>query len=164
MNLNEFERQMDRLKSVYGDKAYPDERAELIWKEMRYLPVHQFEEIVGEMIASSAQAPMMGKFREAKQDLGRRHASEYEQRDNDWTDTQPDCHDCDKTGSIVATLNRNQTIYAFRCPCPIGERKHPKLPKWGVHLFSEYTPGVNLNPSINPIRCIPKIEMKKITD
>lgn len=64
MNLQEFEKQINRLIEVYGEKHYAGERKKLLWGEFKDLEPWIFMAAVGRLIGDCAQAPMMYKFRE----------------------------------------------------------------------------------------------------
>lgn len=130
MNRNDFMLQMDRLMKVYGDKSYPDERTKIIWREMQGLMTYEFQDIVSELIASSATAPMITKFREAKMDLRLRNAAGYDSGFKAWLDAQPHCYYCAKSGAVTAIRQSDGTLWAFRCGCSVGQKKYPNFPLW----------------------------------
>jgi hypothetical protein len=132
---------MDRLKSVYSDKAYPPEREDLIWREMKNMDSREFEDVVSELIASSNQAPMIGKFREAKGDLGRKNAAQYNLAWDQWVASRPNCSYCGKKGYIMAVHVSTGDTYAFVCNCEIGQRKCPKYPRWDSRYIQAYIPN-----------------------
>jgi hypothetical protein len=65
MSPIEFKRQIDRLTATYGPKAYPQERADILWNEFKSLGSSTFERVVTKLIAENSTAPMIQKFREA---------------------------------------------------------------------------------------------------
>ena len=139
MNISEFKSQIDRLKSVYGERSYPEEREEIIWREMRYLLAFEFERIVSELIGTNATAPMLTKFREAKFDLGRKNAGTDDKELSAWIDAQPNCSLCNKTGAVLAKRKADMYQFAFMCSCALGQRKHPRLPRWDISREDAYT-------------------------
>jgi hypothetical protein len=64
MTPAEFKTQIDRLTATYGPKAYPQERADLLWREFKGIGLPVFEKIVSRLIAEHSMAPMLPKFRE----------------------------------------------------------------------------------------------------
>lgn len=65
-----FHAGMDKLKSVFGAKAYPPERLSLFFKKMRHLPNHIFEEIVRSAIENMRVPPLMSEFYEVMAKIG----------------------------------------------------------------------------------------------
>lgn len=61
----DFKKQLDRLTATYGPKAYPQERADLLWNEFKSVGPQVFIEVVSKLISENSAAPMMPKFREA---------------------------------------------------------------------------------------------------
>lgn len=123
MRDDEFDTQMNRLKSVFGDKAYPDERATLLWRDVRNLSGRWLEGAVDQLIASCRQAPLSSEFgpligieRERVAKLEKDHAAIH-----DWN--QPyKCEFCRDRGVYLCLLNGDRSApYAFRCHCPRGQ-------------------------------------------
>jgi hypothetical protein len=65
MDMAFFKVQIDRLKQVYGDASYPQERIKLLWKEFRSSDNSRFESVISEVLGSCRFAPMLKEFREA---------------------------------------------------------------------------------------------------
>lgn len=63
MTSEDFICQMNRLKAVYGERAYPQERAELIWAEFKSDGAWMFTTIVSNMIGEHRTPPVMSDFR-----------------------------------------------------------------------------------------------------
>lgn len=65
MNLNEFEKQMNRLTGTFGKAAYSEERVKLIWAAVRYSEPGWWASAVDELIGSSRTPPLMPEIRDA---------------------------------------------------------------------------------------------------
>ncbi len=59
MNAYEFQTQIDRLKNVYGEKAYPEERVKIFWTEVRDFPAAWFARQVDSWIGALKFPPLM---------------------------------------------------------------------------------------------------------
>lgn len=64
MEMREFDSGMNRLCDVFGDKAYPDERKKIIWREVKDLSGKWFNQTIDKLIGDSRYAPLMTEFRE----------------------------------------------------------------------------------------------------
>jgi hypothetical protein len=60
----EFQVQIERLRSNYGQQAYGTERASILWREISQFSAKWFSTVVDQFIGSERQAPMLDKFRE----------------------------------------------------------------------------------------------------
>lgn len=81
MNDNEFRIQLDRLRQVYGDRSYPEDRARLLWKAVAAFSGSWLARTVDSMIGSLRQAPMLSDFQEAiTQERERNWAQERQQQ------------------------------------------------------------------------------------
>lgn len=65
MNIQEFNTQMQRLVSNFGKNSYPDEKARLIWGEVRDFQGSWLQRAVDRFIGDFRQAPLVQDFREA---------------------------------------------------------------------------------------------------
>lgn len=74
MEQNFFRDQMRRLVETYGERNYPTERVELIWKAFHMLPSSAFEAVVTECIANHRSAPMVNDLNKAANELRVREA------------------------------------------------------------------------------------------
>lgn len=131
MTPSEFKTGMDRIRNVFGDKAYPEERVDLIWQETRRLTAGEFATIVGELIAAQAAPPLIGKFREAMAYMNSKNSGIRKQEREDWRNRQKPCRLCGKTGWVQAERVVDGSLYAFRCHCPCGEELLSRsIPQW----------------------------------
>lgn len=64
MNQGYFVSQIDRLKDVFGDRAFPDERVRLIWNAVQNLSDQFLRRTVDYFIGYEDRAPMMNKWDE----------------------------------------------------------------------------------------------------
>ncbi len=126
MNEKDFAFQIERLKSVYGDKAYSGERYFIFLKEFADLPREVFEKTVTNLIATEIRPPMLNKFREAMQeDLNlAAQAKKAELLKNAY-----DCRKCGNVGVAYAKKKGEQFAYAFQCSCAYGRVNYPAYPE-----------------------------------
>lgn len=130
MERNHFINQMQRLISVYGDRAYPAERVSLLWKECSYLADYEFSDLVSELIGTCGTAPMLGKFRELTEGIRRKHAEKRKSEFEAWAEQQMSCSYCAKTGVVLARKKTDGNLCAFVCFCEIGSSSNLAYPKW----------------------------------
>lgn len=136
----DFLRSFARITKVFGDKTYPMERIQIIWRELSDLTQEAVDSVIVELIADPPQgrAPMREAFRNAAQ-------SHRTGRSASFYDHLPTCSWCGRTGTVVARrlVDGQPYDYAFRCPfCPAAEEKRvsSKIPLWGRELVPEYWP------------------------
>lgn len=65
MDIKQFGSQIDRLARTFGKNAYPEERTELLWREIQTFPFEWLQKVVSGFIASSRHAPLISDFYEA---------------------------------------------------------------------------------------------------
>lgn len=65
MTADDFNAEMQRLHSTFGEKAFTSERIKLIWGHWRDLPAQSFSRVVNKLIATSRQVPLPQDFIEA---------------------------------------------------------------------------------------------------
>lgn len=65
MNTNEFNLQMGRLFSLFGEKSFSNERLKMIWNFTSDLSANSFERIIDHMISNFRQTPLPKDFKEA---------------------------------------------------------------------------------------------------
>jgi len=118
MNPMEFDIQMGRLRNVFGDKNYPDERTKLIWSEVRDLPQYYFAKLCDRFIGDSRQAPILNDFRTEAYQF-RLHAKPAKTVEP-WKVVNPGCDTCFDTGVFLARSKTNPGPWAFRCACSKG--------------------------------------------
>lgn len=62
MTQEAFKLQMDRLKGVYGERAYPEERLRLVFNAVKKMPDAWMENTANHFIGDLKQAPMLKDF------------------------------------------------------------------------------------------------------
>jgi len=84
MNQVEFDNQINRLRDCFGDRAYSDERAKLIWNSCQSFDTQWFRRLVDGMISTEKHAPLPAAFYDAaSQERERLYLLEKEQQKND---------------------------------------------------------------------------------
>lgn len=63
MTAYEFDTQINRLKDVFGDRHYPDERVKLLWRAVSDYPGKWFSKTVDKFIGECRQPPLLPEFR-----------------------------------------------------------------------------------------------------
>jgi hypothetical protein len=141
----EFETHCSRLVNVYGDKAYPPEKAALIWQKVKHLQVQKWSEVVDHLILNHRYAPQgkdilesmetkaSGSFVEADSAIRERLIAE-----------SGECDWCGSHGHLIARREDEPgTPYAFRCKfCRAAEVLNisKQIPLWDDRRFSAYYP------------------------
>lgn len=64
MNRAEFDRSIEQLKRVYGDRAYPLERCELFFSEFSRINSFHWGEVIRNLIKDRKTPPMGSEFRQ----------------------------------------------------------------------------------------------------
>lgn len=65
MTPSDFQKHVLRLAKVYGDRAYPQERVQLIWRKIGHRSERVLSSAIDMLIADSAQPPLLTKILEA---------------------------------------------------------------------------------------------------
>lgn len=73
MTREEFQSQMSRLIKVYGDRAYPPERMQIIWRKIQFRHPKIFESSVDALIADNAHPPLLSKIMEMLVMVGKQY-------------------------------------------------------------------------------------------
>lgn len=125
MNHQEFSIQMDRLKDVYTDRPYSNERVKLIWREVSRLSGEAFSRIVDNLISSQRQPPMLTEIRDQIALERERTSSEPKAVAMNW-EASYNCDFCRDLGIFVCTQGESLNFYAFRCHCEKGSQHQGK--------------------------------------
>lgn len=118
----EFNEQVNRLRSVYGDKAYPDERVRLLWREVGSLSSAWFESAVSGLIQSCRQAPLAHEFSPMISDERERVYRKQKEKELVTREiTSYSCEYCKDMGVFLCIKNDDRSVpYVFRCHCARG--------------------------------------------
>ena len=133
MTQQEFQSQVERLKSVYGDRAYPDERVKLLWSAAGSLPGDWFRRTVDSLIGGMRQAPVLSDFQEAigaeRERVWRsQKAAQLSAKVMDFAR----CSWCGGNGVVLARRKDDHTPWAFKCRCSNARNDNRNYP-----IFSE---------------------------
>lgn len=135
MELHEFSKHMERLKEVYGDRAYPEERIKIIWQKTKWRSEKVWEETTKRLIADSMQPPMLSKILEmyaiVQRDFPEIKTDPYAHiRDELRLKAQkPSCTRCGGHGTLVAFKKYNKlqsTSLICNCYCGGLAKKLPE--------------------------------------
>lgn len=126
MNLESFKIQIGRLESLFGAKAFPEQRLKIIWHWTKDLYDYEFEKIITHMASALRQPPMPVEFKEA---AGREMRSRYGQNSVDLSQYYNiSCEYCFDTGICQASSLEDDFKTLAECDCIIAcDRNLPKI-------------------------------------
>lgn len=141
MQSGEFNEQINRLKTTYGDKNYPDERITAIWNETRNLDFYEFENVITRIIGAERYAPMVDKIKEYISGYQKLNYEQQKMRMEEEMALNP-CKRCGGTGFVIAShRNIPSSDFAFRCSCKAAEfYVSKKIPLWSNSYLQNYQP------------------------
>lgn len=94
----QFDAQLGRLIDTFGDRAFSEQRAYMIWKTVSHLTRDDFQDIVDNFIRCAKQAPLPAEFSEAVSKKGGRGGvlvlGELRPKETAL------CHDCADSGFV----------------------------------------------------------------
>ena len=129
MTYSEFEPTIQRLRAVYGDKAFPRERVEVVYRAVKFAPLDVWLETLNELIGESMHAPPLSKIRETLNIVRKRYGT----TDDGWDwlraeikrceSIEPICPKCHNTGVLECYKKQDphQYRYCMACDCNIGD-------------------------------------------
>ena len=124
MQRNEFQTQIDRLKSAFNPSFYNDERTKLIWEEVKFLSNECFTKIVDTFIGSYRQAPLVPDFLSImEQTRAAAYEKKKEQIKQDSKDFWAGTYHPEEVKQIIGTIKRR-----INGECPDDE--------WAAHMDS----------------------------
>lgn len=150
MTREEFTSQIARLTRAYGDKAYPPERTQLIWRRVGHRHEKLLEVAIDNLIADSMQPPMGSKIAEAVYAA----AKLYPEMDSDpYAEIRAEikagqqrhpCRKCYNWGTVRAYRKDIQGFPEewLLCDCRYGDLaerlpEYRRMPKW-LHYYDFY--------------------------
>jgi hypothetical protein len=118
MNYQEFNHQLDRLRDVYGDKSYSDQRTKLLWARINDLSAAWFACLVDGFIETSRQSPMISDFKDAVSN--ERNRLYKKKKESSFVDENKnyDCNSCGDSGFRFKTIDGCE--FTYRCCCTNG--------------------------------------------
>lgn len=136
MMQQEFMIELDRLKSVYGEKAYPEERVKILWNEFKTYEIARFKKAVDFLVAENFNAPPISKIRDAM--FYTPNASSALKQAPDY-----DCSWCGQSGVVTVFRKKDRAKFTLRCPCDdFGKQKHgERIPVWKESFFKSFDLG-----------------------
>lgn len=150
MTSHEFLTVFQRMTSVYGNKAYPDERLDQFFETFKRMDADLFEKAVKRVVAESMTPPSLSKFSEYAMDYTREQQRRSSARLDEKIKDAPFCPLCAKTGSVLAETEKNGKTYtsAFLCICPVGGllSEFSRTPRWNAVLYPKYRAKVRGTP------------------
>lgn len=119
----EFDLQVQRLRSVYGNSRYPDERVDMLWAKFQTVPFTDFKRAISKLIASEPHAPLYDKI---QMELGQTVIGIRQKMVEEQAEKQ-DCSTCKNTGRY-STKATDGTSWSWRCRCKLGDIAFPNYP------------------------------------
>lgn len=125
----EFTKEATRLLKTYGDKAFPQERLQLVFKKFQHYPSDLFAEVISEVIADCISVPNITKMQEyANVVKGRRQDVRVDpfafarERILQKSKEQTTCRHCQSGGIVTAIRKGDPHNYEwdFLCNCGAG--------------------------------------------
>ena len=118
MNVREFGEQMERLMDVYGERYYPMVRNDQIYKWAKRMTAEAFEQVVSNLIADCAHAPLLSKFQEA-----------FSQVRSKMAVTVIHCVYCSGSG-MIPDPESPPPMTAYACRCAAGGMVPQFVARW----------------------------------
>lgn len=149
MTQNCWIEQLRRLRSMYGEKAFPDERVRLLAKELSPLTDEQLGGVVDDIIANLNHAPTLKDFVKYAEGLLKKNYDErekaFEREIEARRNSGKSCWYCDDVGTVSAIdkTNRHASTFAFGCPAPdciAREFKAKNATRWSESWESRFQP------------------------
>ncbi len=140
-----FEEQMSRMRSLFGEKSYPKERLNSIWRTCAVLPNESFKFIVDRFVDSARTAPLPEEFKKLAYEEKKRLGIEYKEPET-LPSKEADCWDCGDSGNLF--IFRKETFEPWakwgdgviRCHCKVGRaRPISQGPIWNSQWETSYS-------------------------
>lgn len=134
MLIPEFQVQIDRLISRYGQRYYPPERIKTLWSRIEHRSIHTLTKAVDYLIGNNQTDPDNKKIFEAIQNA-ERQLNKASSPPEDVARIH--CFDCLDMGLMFVTSDDGIATWVY-CHCEEGShqviRRNLNLPKWGKDL------------------------------
>lgn len=166
MNHAEFSTTMAQLTETYGERMYPPRRINQIREAVQNLTAEQWEDVVGQLIGSRVQAPMVPTIMEVAGPFFEANDRAEIARLDSQIGRFEECRWCTYRGTILAKvrptedMGETHTPAAFRCPyCSAWSvrRVSKKIPLWGIRWLETHWPqygdGTLADPDDAPAPC-----------
>lgn len=118
----EFSEGIDRLKDVFGDRAYSPERVKLIWKLVGREDRIFWHQCLDQLIGSSRQPPLLQEISQILYESRAKRSSETKKiaKEESW-EFRYSCDFCYDNGVYLANKKGHTGEWAFRCHCEKGD-------------------------------------------
>lgn len=157
MTYQEFEPAIARLRTVYGDKAYPKERVEVIFRSVKYSSSRVWDETVTELIGEAMHAPPLSKIREVLYLVKKR----FNESSDPWQAQREEirglertssCRQCYGSGTLAAhrRSDPHEHLFVFSCDCYAGQvaiqlpENRGKIRQWDMGVAQEWKHGFEI--------------------
>ena len=152
MNRDEFLTGIESLTRVYGDKAYPPERIDIIWQRVKYRHQVVWFEAIDNLIADNPHAPLLKKILDECSTVQHNHPElsndPYKSFREELAKAQHEgsqCLSCLNTGVITGYRKdiEGNPAQEMLCTCHLGSiaQKLPEnraLPFWRIGFEKTY--------------------------
>jgi hypothetical protein len=167
VTFDEFELSAGRLRTLYGEKAFPRERIEIIFRAVQYSSSKVWDEALNLIIGEHMHAPSLTKIKEALYAVRKTHGETTDAwepiRDRiKATEKLPadqNCGQCFGSGVLMAhrRADERKYLYCFGCSCPAGDEamrlpeNKSKIRQWDmshrIDWRQEYEPETPRRPA-----------------
>lgn len=154
LSMGEFIPFIERLRKVYGERAYPAERAEIVYKAFRYSRPEVVSAAIEEIIGEHMHAPAITKIREMLYIVRKR----FGDQSDPWEpirkqifeiERNSSCNHCFGSGVFMAHLRSDIHAYqyCFGCHCRAGAlamqlpENRGKIKTWDLSSTLEWSHG-----------------------
>lgn len=135
MKFSEFENEVRRLKRVYGENKYPDERVAGIFDAISVLPLDLVNKQVSKFIAESDRPPFLNSFIEAFGSVLSDLRKQYIEKK---LENEPSCTACGNCGVVTGYSKVGFNSTAFQCFCKRGKLFYPNFAPMHEGLSKDY--------------------------
>lgn len=134
----QFNAQMGRLYSLFGEKAFSNERLKLIWNFTSDLDDNSFEHIVDHMVSNFRQIPLPKDFKEAA--IAERNSkADYRNTAAVNGEMKYDCLDCHDLGYMLLKSRADGKELLVRHKCAAGETNSISIPFFTRPMLDDYS-------------------------
>ncbi len=117
MTKEEFGREIDRLRDVFGDAKFSEERIKTLWEKLKFTEGKVFEKAITHLILESKFCPNFSEIKHAISIFSERIR---DQRKEIETEIQRYCSWCGNSGFVHLIHKRDLYKEVMRCQCQYG--------------------------------------------
>lgn len=154
----EFVDEAQRIRAVYGEKAFGPERAQIFFARFRGLSLADWRKLADFMIAEHTLFPALSRWESACSQIVVAATAEPKVE-------YPACELCGATGAVIARRRGTAYEFTFRCSCAAGAAaRYTRIRTWSPDLIRAWAP-LERNPTEAHNRDNPDpVEAKRLAD